>query len=90
MSKNSVGTIIKIDLGDGEECTLSPRISAAVLHAARHRRKSPAHIIRLALSQKIRLLEEEHLAGLAQHLKCSRQEATTRAVLFMSAYLRAA
>lgn len=48
--------LIKIEFSDGESLTLDEEISAAILAAARHRHRTPAQIIKLALRQKIRLL----------------------------------
>lgn len=80
--------IVVLDLGDGEPCRLSRRMSAAVLLAARRRKKSPAHIVGLALRQKIRLAEEQQAEDLARRLGCSRRDATDRAVTFLLTYLR--
>lgn len=80
--------ILVIDLGDGEPCRLSPRMSAAILAAARRRKRSVAHIVGLALRRKIRIEEEERAEALAKRLGCSRREASERAVTFLLTYLK--
>ena len=82
--------IVTIDLGNGELCSLSEDLSARILAAARRRKKSAAHIIGLALRQKIHILEEGRVADLAEQLDCSPREAQDRAVCFMLTYIRGA
>ncbi len=80
--------IVIIDLGDGEQCRLSPKYSNAVLAVARRRKKSAAHIVGLCLRRKIRIMEEAKADALARRLGCSKRDATERAVAFFLTYLR--